>query len=39
MLELQNSPSDHVAVMRFRLRKREFVIFTPKFIRAIGASL
>ena len=30
MLELQNSPSDHVAVTRLRLRKREFVILTPK---------
>ena len=30
MLKLLNSPSDHVAVTRFRLRKREFVILTPK---------
>ena len=30
MLKLQNSPSGHVAVKRFRLRKRKFVILTPK---------
>ena len=30
MLKLHNSPLDHVAVTRFRLRKREFVILTPE---------